>query len=724
MSDSDKEFLSGTVERVTYHNRDNGFCVLRIKVKSHKELVTVIGNVPSISAGEGIECEGIWHNDRNHGLQLKAQFIKSIPPTTIEGIEKYLGSGLIKGIGPHFAKKLIVAFGEKVFDVIENTPTLLLGVKGIGKSRIEYICKNWKNQKIVRQIMVFLQSHGVGTARATRIFKTYGEDAIEIVSENPYRLAKDIRGIGFMSADTIATNLGIDKHSIIRARAGITHVLFEATNEGHCALPEDELIKKAISLLEIDSAVISDALYEEITEEHLVKDSIDNVEAIFLSSFYYYEKFIAFQLLSLLEKEVPWEAIDISNAIPWVEKKLDINLSESQKEATKYALRKKVMVITGGPGTGKTTLINSIINILKAKHIGIKLCAPTGRAAKKLSESTKLEALTIHRLLEADAATGKFLRNENNYLPCNYLIVDEASMVDSGLFYSLLKAVSNDTALLIVGDVDQLPSVGAGQVLADIINSDVIPVVKLDHIFRQAANSKIITNAHLINQGISPNLNKFNKNDDFFFIELDSDEELPDRLVNLVQNQIPTKFRVNPVTDIQVLAPMQRGGAGVRSLNIELQKALNPNYQSGILKFGQTFAIGDKVMQTENNYDKEVYNGDIGIIKNINSEEQEITISFDDKNIVFDYSDLDQITLAYATTIHKSQGSEYPIVVIALTMQHFIMLKRNLIYTAITRGKKLVIIIGNKKAFYYAVKNTKHLTRYTKLKNWLISKTA
>lgn len=459
-NNDNKEYLSGVVERVTFHNAENGFCVLRVKVKGKKDLVTVLGNVPSVSPGEYIQCSGNWHNDKNHGLQFKASFLKAMPPNTLEGMEKYLGSGLIKGIGPHFAKRLVTAFGEEVFEVIEQRAHLLSTVEGIGKVRSSTICNSWQGQKIVRKIMVFLQSHGVGTTRATRIYKTYGDKAIEVVSGNPYILAKDIHGIGFISADKIASNLGIKRDSLIRAQAGVNYILFEATADGNCSLPLRALIERTTKLLEIEESIVKTAIEEEIRLGPITPDHLEGIEAIFLTSYYVYEKNIAKVLLSLSKELVPWPQIDLAAAIPWVEKKLNIQLATTQKVAIEQALQNKIMVITGGPGTGKTTLVNSIMSILKAKNLRVKLCAPTGRAAKRLRESTGLEALTIHRLLEINPANRDFKFNEQNKLVCDYLVIDEASMVDVPLFYSLLRALPSSVALLIVGDVDQLPSVG------------------------------------------------------------------------------------------------------------------------------------------------------------------------------------------------------------------------------------------------------------------------
>jgi len=718
-SQKNTEYLSGNIERITYHNQDNGFCVLRVKVKGHKDLITVTGNSPTLSVGEYIKCSGTWHNDYNYGKQFKANFLKALPPDTLEGIEKYLGSGLIKGIGPHFAKQLITAFADQVFDIIEQRPELLATINGIGKTRAKSICSNWQYQKIVREIMVFLQSHGVGTTRATRIFKTYGKDAIAIVSKNPYQLAKDISGIGFISADTIAGNLGIAKDSLIRARAGLSHVLLEATSSGHCGLPYEALILNSQKLLAIDRELIILAIEEEISIKSIMYDHIDDIPCIFLTSYYYYERQIAKILLTIKHSAIPWEVKNIAQTLLLIEQELAITLADAQKAAIARALSEKLMVITGGPGTGKTTLVKTLLKTLESKKLNIKLCAPTGRAAKRLTDTTGVDATTIHRLLEIDQAHGGFKYNEENKLLCDYLIVDEVSMVDVALFCSLVKALPDHAGLLLVGDVDQLPSVGAGQVLKDIINSGVIAVIKLTQVFRQATTSDIIINAHNINKGIIPNLTSPKEGADFYFIEAELGGEIINKIVTMVADRIPKKFHLDPIQDIQILCPMQRGGTGARALNVELQKVLNPNYKEGIVKFDQIFAVGDKTMQTENNYDKDTYNGDLGIITAINQQEQEVTINFYNNHHIYDYTDLDQVTLAYATTIHKSQGSEYPAIIIPLTMQSYMMLKRNLIYTGITRGKKLVIVIGQKKAFAMAIKDDRSSNRYSKLIDWL-----
>ena len=714
------EYLSGNIERVTYHNQENGFAVLKVNVRGRKGLVAVIGVVPNISVGEDITAKGFWRNNIEHGIEFKAEFIKSIPPTTLEGIEKYLGSGLIKGIGMHFAKKLVTAFKEEVFDVIENTPELLKTIKGVGEKRVESITKNWSEQKIVRQIMVFLQSHGVGTAKATRIYKTYGEDAIKVVSDNPYKLAKDIRGIGFISADKIANNLGIAENSIIRARAGVGHILMEALSDGHIALPLNLLINNTQELLSMEKDIIGDAIKLELEDEYLKKDTIGEKEFIFLSAYYFYEKNIAKRLRDIYANKPLWNGIDQDKAIEWVEEKINIRLADNQNKAVRLVLTNKVSVITGGPGTGKTTILNCIIKILKAKSYKIKLCAPTGRAAKRLSETTNSDAYTIHRLLKFEPGVGDFKYNQDNPINCNLLIIDESSMVDVQLMNSVLEALPEKSGLLLVGDVDQLPSVGAGQVLKDIIDSNKIPTEKLTEIYRQAKDSAIITNAHLINKGYMPNLKSNNPESDFYYIEAKEPEVLIDKIKLLVKERIPKKFNINPIRHIQVLCPMQRGGCGARFLNLELQKLLNPDYQEGIEKYGQIYAVNDKVMQLENNYDKDVYNGDIGYVINVDHVEQEVTINFDGNDVKYEFSELDELTLSYATTIHKSQGSEYPVIVMPIAMQHYLMLKKNLLYTGITRGRQLVILVGQQKAIAIAVKNKQSGIRHSKLKEWLI----
>src|SRR6476620_7227803 len=614
---SPQDVLAGLVERVAFHNTENGFCVLRAKARGHRDLVTVVGHAATISAGEWITASGEWVNDRTHGQQFKARFLKTSAPTSIDGIEKYLGSGMIRGIGPVYAKKLVRAFGEKVFATIEAKPERLREVTGIGPVRAKRITDAWAEQKVVREIMVFLHEHGVGTARAVRIYKTYGADAVQVMNENTYRLARDIRGVGFKTADAIAMKLGIEKSAIIRVRAGISFALTEAMDEGHCGLPNEELIPLAEKLLEVPPELIRTALDLELSEGTVIADHVGETPCVFLAGLYQAERVIADRLVRLLNGKLPWPSIDPEKALPWVEHRIGLQLAESQKTAILLALVSKVLVITGGPGVGKTTIVNSILRVLSAKGAKLLLCAPTGRAAKRMTEATGFEAKTVHRLLEVDPRGGGFKRNSDYQLDCDLLVVDEASMVDVMLMQALMKAVPDDAALLIVGDIDQLPSVGPGQILADVIASGAVPVVRLTEVFRQAAQSRIITSAHKINQGSIPDLSKPEGDSDFYFVQADDPETAVARIVDLVKTRIPQRFGFNPIRDIQVLCPMNRGGVGARSLNIELQAALNPAGDSKIERFGWTFSLGDKIMQIENDYDKEVYNGDIGYIDDV-----------------------------------------------------------------------------------------------------------
>jgi exodeoxyribonuclease V alpha subunit len=716
---AETEVLAGLVERVTFHSTESGFCVLRVKARGHRDLVTTVGHAAMISAGEWITASGTWINDRNHGLQFKAHFLKTHAPSTLDGIEKYLGSGMIRGIGPVYAKRLVKMFGNDVFDIIEESPERLRDVEGIGPKRADKITAGWADQKVIREIMVFLHEHGVGTARAVRIFKTYGTDAVQVMSENPYRLAKDIRGIGFRTADLIAEKLGIEKTAMIRVRAGISFALTEAMGDGHCGLPRRELIGLAGKLLEVPPPLIESALAEELAEETVTADCVDETDCIFLTGLYLAERGIAEQLKRISTGALPWPDIDADKALPWIEQKTGLTLATSQAEAIRITLRSKTMVVTGGPGVGKTTIVNSILRILAAKSVNLLLCAPTGRAAKRMTEATGMEAKTIHRLLEFDPKSFGFKRNDENPLECDLLVVDESSMVDVSLMQSLMKAVPSHAALLIVGDIDQLPSVGPGQVLADIIESGAVPVVRLTEVFRQAAQSKIITTAHAINAGRLPDLTPPEGDTDFYFVPATDPEQAVPRIVELVSKRIPRKFGFDPIKDVQVLCPMNRGGVGARSLNIELQAALNPAGEKKVERFGWTFAPGDKVMQIENDYDKDVYNGDIGMIEDVDLDEGEVAVNFDERTVTFVFGELDTLVPAYAATIHKSQGSEYPAVVIPVMTQHYAMLQRNLIYTGVTRGKKLVVLVGQKKAVAIAVKNISGRRRWSKLDEWL-----
>ncbi len=718
---STSEVLAGSVERVTFHNVENGFCVLKVKARGHRDQVSVIGHAATISAGEWITASGEWTNDRVHGQQFRARFVRTAAPTSTDGIERYLASGMIRGIGPVYAKKLVKAFGEKVFDIIESSPERLNEIAGIGKVRARRITDAWAEQKIVREIMVFLHSHGVGTARAVRIFKTYGADAVQVMSENPYRLARDIRGIGFKTADAIAMKLGIEKTAMVRIRAGISYALSEAMSDGHCGLPVNELLPLAVGLLEVSSELVQTALDLELADATVVSDSVGETPCIFLAGLHRAEITIANRIHRLVNGTLPWPYIEPDKALPWIEQKTGLSLAESQATAVRLALMSKVLVITGGPGVGKTTIVNSILQILSVKDVKLQLCAPTGRAAKRMTEATGFEARTIHRLLEVDPKSGTFKRDTDNPIDCDMLVVDEASMVDVLLMQSLMKAIPDHAALLIVGDIDQLPSVGPGQVLADVIASGAVPVVRLTEVFRQAAESRIITTAHRINQGQMPDLSKPEGESDFYFVEADEPEAAVRRIIDLVKLHIPRRFNLDPVRDVQVLCPMNRGGVGARSLNIELQAALNPAGERKVERFGWTFAPHDKVMQIQNDYDKEVYNGDIGFVEDVDPDSGELIATFDGRNVVYGFGELDMLVPAYAATIHKSQGSEYPAVIIPVMTQHYTMLQRNLLYTGVTRGKRLVVLVGQKKAVAIAVKNISGRRRWSKLKEWLVS---
>lgn len=717
MGDPVSEYLSGSIERVTFHSEESGFCVIKIKVRGQRDLITVVGSCASVIPGEYVNCTGTWITDREYGLQFRAEQLSIVTPSTVEGIEKYLGSGLVKGIGPHFAKRLVQAFGTRVFEVIEKEPDRLMELPGIGQFRRDKVVKSWGDQKIIREIVVFLQSHGVGTARAVRIYKTYGKHAVAKVQENPYRLALDIRGIGFKTADALADRLGIPKHSLMRAQAGVRHVLQEICDFGHCAVLLSKLIEESERLLDIPSDIIIDAINKEQKNAHLIAETVDGEACVFLAALHRAETGVAEHLKRLMSSRACWDGdINIEKAIPWVEQKTRLKLSSTQREAIRLALQNKVVIITGGPGVGKTTLVNSILKIIGTKTRNVLLCAPTGRAAKRLSDSTGLEAKTVHRLLEFDPKSYAFRRQENHPLEADLVVVDEMSMVDLPMMYSLLKAIPDHAALMLVGDIDQLPSVGPGAVLSNLIESDAIATVRLTEIFRQAASSQIVVNAHRINQGYFPKLSTESEVlTDFYFIKAVTPEDLHQKLMHVVSKRIPTRFGFDPIRQVQVLVPMNRGGLGARALNMDLQKRLNATPTGSISRYGWTFSVGDKVLQTVNNYDKEVFNGDIGFVAHIDEEEDQLSVSFEGRIIVYEADELDELSLAYATTIHKAQGSEYPAVVIPLAMQHYTLLERNLLYTGITRGKSLVVIIGQSKALALAVKTVRSTKRLTNL---------
>ena len=709
-----EDALSGQVERVTFHNEENGFCVLKVKVQGRKDPLSVLGSLPSVAAGEWVTAQGSWERDRDHGMQLRARTMKTQPPTSLEGIEKYLGSGMIKGIGPVYATKLVGKFGENVFDIIENQSKRLEEVDGIGRERRQRIKDAWAEQKVVRDIMLFLHAHGLGTNRAVRIYKNYGSEAIELIRADPYRLARDIHGIGFHSADSVAEKLGLEADSLLRARAALEHLLDQATGEGHCALPRRELLEEATRLLEVDESVVAEAFERHLKDEAVLSEKIGGEELIFLPNLRDAEERIARQLRRLAEAREPEPPIDVEKAIPWVEEKTGRKLSPSQHQALRTALRSRIVVITGGPGVGKTTLLQSLLKILTAKKLRCHLGAPTGRAAQRLAEATGLEASTLHRLLEFHPAKGGFQRNAANPLEGDVVVVDEVSMVDVPLMSRLLDALPRKARLILVGDADQLPSVGPGLVLGDIISSGMVPVVHLREIFRQSGESRIISGAHSINRGEMPEILETTKDSDFIFIEREDPEECAATLVSMIRDRLPNHLSLDAVEGIQVLSPMHRGSLGIRELNIRLQEALNPRseYRDEYQAFGNLFRMGDKVIQTSNNYDKEVFNGDIGRIRSISKEEKQLVIRFGKREVIYEFGEMDELELAYAITIHKSQGSEFPVVVIPLAMQQYLLLQRNLLYTGVTRGKRMVVLIGQKKALGMAVRNESTRHRY------------
>lgn len=710
------EALSGTIERVTFHNPESGFAVLRVHVGGRRGIVTVIGQMPSTVAGEFIEASGVWQQDREHGLQFKADEIRTTPPHTVEGIEKYLGSGLVKGIGPHYAKRIVEVFGERTLEVIDASPSFLREIKGIGPARLQRIRDSWREQKSVRALMVFLQSHGVGTGRAVRIYKTYGEAALERVREDPYRLATDIWGIGFKTADELAGRLNIDRASPLRARAALRYVLQQMSDQGHCGFPESGVIAETVALTNIDEDVIRVAIEHQCAEGAIVRDpKADDAEPwLYLKPLFLAECGTASALRHLKEGSHPLPRINVDVALAWVERKMGLELAPTQRDAVRRATESKVLVLTGGPGTGKTTIVRGILEVFAAKGLRCELCAPTGRAAKRLGETTGREARTIHRLLEYQPAAGGFTRDRGNPLDLDLLIVDEVSMVDVVLMNQLLRAVPARACVVLVGDVDQLPSVGPGSVLKDVIASQVVPVVRLTEIFRQAGQSWIVRAAHQVNGGEMPE-SAPDRDGDFYFIEAEEPAAIIDRLVTLLRERVPARFGLDPLRDVQVLAPMNRSELGARNLNQRLQAVLNPPRGSAVERFGNTFHVGDKVLQTVNNYQKEVFNGDIGRVTSVDLEEQEMRVVFDAREVSYDFGELDEVNLAFTMTIHKAQGSEYPAVIILLHTQHYMMLQRNLLYTGITRGKRLVVIVGSRKALQMAVQRQDTARRCTAL---------
>ncbi len=731
------ETIYGYLERVTYYNEENSFMVARLKEKGARELTTIVGNLAGINPGESLQLLGKWVHNKQHGRQFLVEKYETRVPATVNGVEKYLSCGLIKGIGPVMAKRIVKLFQLNTLEVIENSPQRLLEVEGIGEKRVEMIVRAWDEHKEVKEIMVFLQGHGVSATYAAKIFKRYGKEAVRTVQANPYRLAADIHGIGFITADKIARCLGVPADSILRAEEGILYVLNQFINEGHVCYPYAPLAEEAVKLLEVIPDVVQQALLNLAASGRVVFENESAVSAVSVASaaaeasggenllvyaapFYQAERNLAQRLITLRDTPARTRPFDAAKAVGWAETKLGFALADKQKEAIALAVTQKLTVITGGPGTGKTTIIWGILQILNALKLKVLLAAPTGRAAKRMQEATGQEAKTIHRLLEFAPHRSGSQRDQNNPLAAEAVIVDEASMIDLILMHSLVKAIPPHAMLILVGDVYQLPSVGPGSVLTSIIDSQQFAVVVLSEIFRQSAQSRIVVNAHRINQGEFPDLRKAEGfRNDFYFINEPEPEQVVQKIIELCKNRIPRSFRFHPVQDVQVLTPMHKGTAGVGNLNLELQKALNPN-RTGVTRSGMTYCLGDKVLQRTNNYEKQVYNGDIGWIQSIQLENQEVVVRFEDRQVRYDFVDLDELVLAYAISVHKSQGSEYPVVIMPVLTQHFTLLQRNLLYTGVTRGKNLVILIGTKKALAIAIKNNKTQKRHTRLKERLI----
>jgi len=709
------EVLRGLVERVVFHNEDNGYCILKIVPEGKRDVVSLIGKAPRVVAGEEFEAKGIWEPNRDFGPQFKADALKLTRPDSLAGIERYLGSGLIEGIGPKYAKRMVEKFGPKVFDIIENESKKLEDVEGVGKKRRIEIRASWIKQKSIHGIMLFLHQHGISSSRALRIYKTYGEEAQAVLTENPYRLAQDIRGIGFKTADDIAYQLGVAEDAPERIKAGILHVLETAAGSGHCCFPEAKAVEKAVELLGVEALIapqIEALITSDLSERH--------GEFLYLPYLRKAEQSIAASVKALAALPAAYPSIDEDAALTWVMKKTGKELAESQQRAVREALRQRLLIITGGPGVGKTTILRSILLILQSKQVKLVLAAPTGRAAKRLSESTGLEAKTLHRLLEFQG-DGQWGRHPGKRLVGDLFVVDEASMIDAPLLAQFLSALPEGAHLLIVGDADQLPSVGPGMVLHDLIASEKVPCVKLAEIFRQAASSRIITSAHAINRGQVPDL-KPSSRSDFFFLEASEADEISDLIVQLAHTRLPAKYGFDPIRDIQVLTPMNRNLLGTQSLNHALQLALNPpnEVKFEIERFGVTFRVGDKVIQTHNNYDKEVFNGDIGHIVAMDADPVKVHVRYDAERLVaYEPGELDELQLAYALTIHKSQGSEFPCVIIPVSTQHYVLLERSLIYTAITRAKKLCVLVGDERALSLAVSKQESRKRFTGLRGML-----
>lgn len=718
MSENYHDQITGCIENIVFSGEESGFKVANLKEPKKKDLTSIIGTMPTIQPGETLFCKGIWKHHPKYGKQFEVVSYEQSAPTDLLGIQKYLESGLIKGIGPTYAKKIVNKFGLNTLQILDETPEKLSEIEGIGAKRLELIQKHWKEQHAIRHVMIFLQGHHISPNLAQKIYKLYGDESIERVKENPYGLAKKIFGVGFKTADTIAHNLGFAKDSPYRLDAGIEFLLWELSSDGHVCMPHAELLTQTKILLEVDEALIEARLEALVMQEHLIQIPIDDVPTYWVKPLYLKEVSIVKELDRLISAKCSIRDLDLSKAVDWVEEKMRLRLASQQKDALLLSLQHKMHIITGGPGTGKSTITKGILRITEKLTSNILLAAPTGRAAKRLGEITHKKAFTIHSLLEFDYTNGGFKKDKDNPLSCDLLMIDEASMIDTNLMSSLLKAIPSHARVIFIGDVDQLPSVGPGNILKDLILSGTLLVTKLTQIFRQAAGSKIITNAHRINQGYFPDISN-EPGSDFVFIESEDPESIQNQILHLVKNELPEKYHFDPLKDIQILSPMRRGGVGIENLNHMLQQHLNPSLKP-LHKMGRTFHVDDKVIQLKNNYDKNVFNGDVGFITSIDYEAEQVSICFDEEIVLYEFSDMDELSLAYAISIHKYQGSECPCIIMPVHTSHFKLLYRNLLYTGITRGKKLVVLIGTKKALFLAVKNDEVQKRFTGLKHFLM----
>ena len=719
--------LQGVVERLTYYSEESGYTVARVKVPRERDLITVVGSFANIQAGQTLQMSGFWKEHPKFGQQFQVKTYRETKPATLTGIEKYLGSGLIKGVGPVTAKRIVAHFDLETLDIIENQIERLIEVPGIAKKRVKMIQTTWETQKAIKDVMLFLQGHGVSTTYAVKIYKQFGDESITIVTQNPYRLATDIYGIGFVTADAIARNIGIEPHSEYRYRSGLLHVLGEASEEGHCFLPHNELVERTVKRLtlkehEPKSDQMEFCIHCMVQDEEMRIEpgvgSYENQRLCYAPSFYNSEHHLAQRLKQLLSQPL---TVDPARVQGWIERFVErtgLTLSAQQRQAVETAASQRLLILTGGPGTGKTFTTRTIVALWKAMGKEIALASPTGRAAQRLSEMAGLEAKTIHRLLEFDPKNMKFKRDGMNPLPANALVIDESSMMDLFLSHSLVKGIAPNTQVLLVGDIDQLPSVGPGNVLSDLIASGVVPVIKLTEVFRQAAASQIVGNAHRINQGQFPQLERVSNQpkSDCLWLAVDEPEHGVQAIRDLIESFIPT-LGYHPAQDVQVLCPMTRGDVGTRNLNQVLQALVNPPQSNKTeLTFGSTtYRVGDRVFQKVNDYNREVFNGDLGMVEAIDLEEQETTVRYENRSVTYDLADLNEIALAWAVTIHKSQGSEYPVVILPMFMQHYMMLSRNLLYTGLTRARKLAIIVGSQKAIGLAVKQIRDRERYTLL---------